>query len=109
MRVWDISPEKLCRAHLLGEHREVHAIWSILTKKKRGYSKHPETLRWKGKLNALYSRHNDIVNEMERRGYNHKSKLDSKLAIGKSNQEYYINTPGKQIRILKAKKCQCSV
>ena len=33
MRTWDIPPEKLCRQHLLGEHRELHAIWSIITKK----------------------------------------------------------------------------
>ena len=31
MRVWDVSPKELCRAHLLGEHRELHAIWTILT------------------------------------------------------------------------------
>jgi len=57
MRVWDINPEKLCRNHLLGEHREIHGIWSILTKGKKGYANHPETLRWKGRLKALYRRH----------------------------------------------------
>ncbi len=31
MRIWDIPPKLLCRNHLLGEHRELHAIWSILT------------------------------------------------------------------------------
>jgi hypothetical protein len=25
MRIWDIEPRKLCRNHLLGEHRELHA------------------------------------------------------------------------------------
>jgi len=50
MRIWDIAPEKLCRNHLLGEHRELHAVWAILTKDKKGYSRHPEVLRWKGKL-----------------------------------------------------------
>lgn len=35
MRIWDIHPSLLCRKHLLGEHRELHAIWSILIYKKR--------------------------------------------------------------------------
>ena len=45
MRIWDIPPEKLCRNHLLGEHNEQHAIWSILTHNKKGFSHHPETIR----------------------------------------------------------------
>jgi hypothetical protein len=43
MRIWDISPKRLCRNHLLGEHRELHAVWSVLTKGKKGYARHPET------------------------------------------------------------------
>src|SRR6185312_17174317 len=57
MRVWDLPPRILCRQHLLGEHLELHAIWAVLTKGRKGYSRHPETLRWKGKLKALYKRH----------------------------------------------------
>jgi hypothetical protein len=45
MRVWDIEAELLCNSHLLGEHREIHAIWAILIENKKGYSHHPETLR----------------------------------------------------------------
>ncbi|HEX6642404.1 MAG TPA: pyrimidine dimer DNA glycosylase/endonuclease V, partial [Thermoanaerobaculia bacterium] len=37
MRIWDVDPAELCRAHLLGEHRELHAIWTILTQDRRGY------------------------------------------------------------------------
>ena len=90
MRIWDIAPKVLCRQHLLGEHREIHAIWSIITKNKKGYINHPETIRWKGKLKALYKRHEDIVKEMINRGYNHNSPLDKKLAIGKNIQDIYI-------------------
>ncbi len=54
MRIWDLEPERLCRQHLLGEHRELHALWVILTQDKQGFSRHPETLRWRGKLQALY-------------------------------------------------------
>ena len=54
----------LCRGHLLGEHRELHAVWAVLTKDKRGYSRHPETLRWRGRLRALFLRHASLVEEM---------------------------------------------
>lgn len=109
MRIWDIPPKKLCRNHLLGEHRELHAIWAILTKKKKGYSRHPETLRWKGKLKALYLRHEKLVREMKKRRYNHRSVLPAKLASGSKRQLEYVDPAGKQIVILKRKKCGCKV
>ena len=83
MRIWDISPKKLCRKHLLGEHRELHAIWSIITNGKKGYSNHPETKRWVGKERALYCRHIELVNEMLARGYKHHSQLNEDKATGK--------------------------
>ena len=109
MRIWDVPPEKLCRNHLLGEHRELHAIWVVITQKKKGYSKHPETIRWKGKLRAMYFRHEDLVKEMSSRGYAHKSPLDKRKATGKSIQDVYVDSPLKQILILKAKGCGCNV
>ncbi|HJU78536.1 MAG TPA: pyrimidine dimer DNA glycosylase/endonuclease V [Nitrososphaeraceae archaeon] len=57
-------------------------MWNILTQNKCGYSRHPETLRWKGKLAVLYQRHDELVNEMTSRNYNHKTELDKKYAIG---------------------------
>lgn len=107
MRIWDIDQRELCRKHLLGEHRELHAVWNILTKEKKGYSNHPETVRWKGKLAALYKRHEELVEEMEKRGYNHKSPLNKTLAIGKEIQDEYIDPPGRQKQILKTKNCTC--
>jgi len=109
LRIWDIEPEKLCKNHLLGEHRELHAIWSILTKGKKGYSKHPETLRWKGKLKALYLRHELLVAEMKKRGYMHNSPLEKKFAKGKSKQDVYVDSPEEQIKILKNKNCRCKI
>jgi hypothetical protein len=107
VRIWDIEPERLCRNHLLGEHRELHAIWAILTEGKKGYCRHPETLRWKGKLKALYKRHNQLVNEMTIRGYKHQSELQKELAVGKASQDEYVNTLEEQKKILKIKKCVC--
>jgi len=109
MRIWDIEPKKLCRNHLLGEHRELHAIWVILTKNKKGYSRHPETLRWKNKLTALYLRHEKLVAEMGKRGYCHRSKLNRKLASGTRRQNVFIDSRSKQEQILRAKKCSCKV
>ncbi|MCS7184865.1 MAG: pyrimidine dimer DNA glycosylase/endonuclease V [bacterium] len=109
MRIWDVEPSKLCRKHLLGEHRELHAIWSILTNNKKGYSKHPEVLRWKNKLKALYLRHRLIVKEMKKRGYKHKSDLNKKLATGKKIQDEFWQSVDEQIKILKSKKCSCKV
>lgn len=91
----------------MGEHRELHAIWSILVNNKKGYSNHPETKRWSGKLSALYKRHQDEVREMLRRGYNHKSPLDINLATGKRKQTDFVDTPKQQKQILIKKECAC--
>ncbi|MEW6076105.1 MAG: pyrimidine dimer DNA glycosylase/endonuclease V [Candidatus Omnitrophota bacterium] len=109
MRVWDISVKKLCRSHLLGEHRELHAIWSILVQKKKGYAHHPETLRWKGKLRALYQRHKELVKEMIGRGYRHYSPLDARFASGAKQQRQFVDLPCAQVVILRRKKCGCKV
>ena len=109
MRIWDIEPQRLCKQHLLGEHRELHAIWSILVNNKKGYSKHPETLRWKGKLKALYLRHEKLVEEIVKRKYNHNSNLDIELASGKDKQDACIDSMEEQIQILKNKNCDCKL
>jgi len=109
MRVWDIHVKHLCRKHLLGEHRELHGLWNILTKHKGrgGYSQHPETKRWIGKLQALYDRHEALVKEMKKRKYNHYSLLDKKLATGEGTQKIFINTIAEQKKILSDKPCDC--
>ena len=69
MRVWDLSPGYLNRGSLLGEHRELHGLRSILLNNKKGYSKHPETVRWVNCLSGLDRRHDQLVAEMRIRGY----------------------------------------
>lgn len=109
MRLWDIHPKHLCRKHLLGEHRELHGLWNILTKHKGtgGYSRHPETMRWVGKTKALYIRHEALVKEFAQRGYKHHSPLDKKLAVGSGSQKIFIDLIPKQREILRAKPCEC--
>lgn len=100
MRIWDVPPRELCRNHLLGEHRELHALWTILTKHTSGFKNHPETLRWRGKLKALYHRHEQLVKEMHRRGYAHHTPLDPKEATGSPVQDYCWQSLAEQKRIL---------
>ena len=109
MRVWDIHPKYLCRQHLLGEHRELHALWKILTENKKGYSRHPETLRWVGKEKALFLRHEALVEEFSRRGYSHHTPLDKSLATGSASQNTFINSVSEQKEILRKKGCQCKI
>lgn len=107
MRIWDVEPSLLCQQHLLGEHRELHAIWSVLVNNKSGYAKHPETLRWVGKLPALANRHELLVAEMARRGYQHKTPLAPVDVSGSAHQDIFINTYAEQLAILKNKPCSC--
>jgi hypothetical protein len=109
MRIWDIPPEKLCRNHLFGEHRELHAIWSILTNGKKGYAHHPETVRWMGKQKALYLRHEELVKEMVQRRYCHHSPLEKQFAIGFDQQDVFVDSHEEQVRLLRQKKCRCTV
>lgn len=76
MRVWHpIPPSKLDRKRLLGEHVEIHAIASIISDPSKGYQNHPEVNRWRRNKAALQKRHDAVVKEMKRRGYNHQSPL----------------------------------
>jgi hypothetical protein len=109
MRIWDIHPERLCRNHLLGEHNELHAMWNIITQNRKGYSNHPETRRWKGKLKALFYVHEALVQEMQARGYHHKSPLDKKLARGRKVQDEFVDPIERQIELLKQKGCCCDM
>lgn len=83
MRIWDVPCAQLSRQHLLGEHRELHALWSILQRLEAGepgvgYANHPETRRWLGHGPALWSRHEEQVAEMFRRGWRHQSPLQGR-------------------------------
>jgi hypothetical protein len=109
MRIWDLDPERLCRQHLLGEHRELHALWVILTQEKKGFARHPETARWRGKLKALYQRHQALANEMAKRGYRHATPLPENQATGLAVQAEFKDTPAEQLRILRDKGCGCRV
>jgi hypothetical protein len=98
MRVWDINPGYLNRQSLLGEHREIHAIVSILRHDKTGYARHPETRRWAKTPGALQTRHDLVVSEMELRGYHHRSPVPA--SGGPRWPEAFLDPPGRQFTLL---------
>lgn len=102
MRIWDIEPGYLNRQSLLGEHRELHGIVSIIINKKTGYSKHPETIRWVGYGFALKIRHNKLSFEMALRGYKEKTPINTR-ANKEQWPDVYIDYPEKQFGLLKEK------
>jgi hypothetical protein len=71
--MWMVDPMIMCRQHLLGEHVELHMLVGTL---KRGISVRGYLRDKLFEPESLYQRHEDLVNEMEWRGYNHKSPLD---------------------------------
>ena len=75
MRMWMVDPRVMCRQHLLGEHAEIHMFIGTINRKKsvKGYLE-------KGllEIHNLYNRHEELVKEMKRRGYNHHSEVDEK-------------------------------
>jgi len=46
---------------------------------------------------------------MGERGYNHKSSLSRKYALGLKKQKEFLDSYKKQIKILRGKKCGCKV
>lgn len=102
MRIWDLHPGYLNRQSLLGEHRELHGMVSIIVNNKKGYSRHPETLRWMDFGWALNKRHQLLAAEMALRGYNDKSPVRTRKNNGLW-PDTFIDEPYAQIRLLKEK------
>ena len=70
MRMWMQEPKMLCRKHLLGSHVEIHMFIGSIRKgiSMKGYIEknllEPESLK---------PYHDELVKEMESRGWNHKT------------------------------------
>jgi hypothetical protein len=89
VRIWCVPVGELDRQHLLGEHAELHCIVGALLSKYKAYRNHPETLRFNGRIEELYFRHNEQVAEMRRRGYRHDSPLlESSTSYRYTVEEY---------------------
>ena len=103
MRIWDVNPGYLDRQRLLGEHRELHGLYNVLTLGKKGYARHPETLRWRGCVAALCMRHAQLVAEMHLRGYRHASSLPVPSGQAIAWPQGWIDPPARQFELLAGK------
>ncbi len=73
--MWNVPIKLMCRQHLLGEHLEMHMLLNTIkhtTRSLRGF-----IMNGFVKVHHIIHRHNELVNEMTRRGYNHKSPMNS--------------------------------
>lgn len=102
MRVWDVPAGYLNRQRLLGEHRELHRLYTIITEGKAGSSRHPETIRWVGVGQALALRHALLVAEMRLRG-----DVDrTPLVVRRLRCRWpavFVTEPAEQLALLKVK------
>lgn len=79
-----VEPELLCRDHLLGEHNELHKLVGSIRNHPHGHAI-ADGQAAKGNIDTslIQHRHDQLVKELERRGYEHDSPLDW------SASEYY--------------------
>jgi hypothetical protein len=76
MRQWLCDPKILCRKHLLGEHVEIHMFVGHINKGKKVTKFLSNNLL---EVESLESRHEELVKEMESRGYKHNSPFQGLL------------------------------
>lgn len=73
MRMWMVDPRLMCRKHLLGEHVELHMLAGSL---RRGTSVRGFLENKLIEIHNMQRRHEELVREMERRGFRHASPLE---------------------------------
>jgi hypothetical protein len=78
--MWNVQPHLMCRKHLLGEHLEMHMFLGALRKEKNidGYIRNGLV-----EVHKIVIRHDQLMKEMERRGYNHNSPLVADISLPK--------------------------
>lgn len=76
MRMWGLPADVLCKDHFLGEHREMHLIEGAVKNKHNldGY-----LLRSLINPRMVAIRHDELVRELIRRGYQHHTPIDHEL------------------------------
>jgi hypothetical protein len=76
MRQWNVNPEFLCTKHLLGEHVEQHMFIGCWCK---GTSLTGYIDKGLVEIHNIIKRHDELANEMLRRGMIHKSPLNGEI------------------------------
>ena len=72
MRMWMVNPRLMCRKHLLGEHVELHMFVAGI---RRGLSLQGYLDKKLFEPHNVRRRHDELVRELVRRGYRHRSPL----------------------------------
>lgn len=71
-RMWCVDPQLLCRQHLLGEHNEMHKLVGSI---RAGHSIDGYVEAGQVDTSRIQSRHDELANELVRRGFTHDSPL----------------------------------
>ena len=90
--MWGVPAKHLCRQHLLGEHLEMHMFVGTI---KKGISINGYIKKGLVNPNKITQRHEELVDEMVKRGYNHYSPIEfdssglstGMIAVGKNKKE----------------------
>lgn len=97
MRMWMLPPEMLCDKHLLGEHGEIHKFRHTFVKHYKIDGRMSPIVQIEPARMA--TRHDELAEEMTRRGMNHKSPyelpgisyLDPRQRFGKVDRAVSFN------------------
>jgi hypothetical protein len=73
----DHDPEKMCDDHLLGNHNEAHQLVGYLQDESNISKLIGHAARGQIDLTQLQTWHDDLAEEMKRRGFDHASPLDA--------------------------------
>jgi len=98
MRMWMVNPNIMCRQHLLGEHLELHMFLGTI---KKGTSIEGYLKNGLLETHNIQSRHDQLVQEMIKRGYKHNTPLDCSY-----NNIVHINIEH-NIEVLKSRCTRC--
>lgn len=71
MRMWGVNPSLLCQKHLIGEHGEIHKHRHNFVKKHSIKNRISPVVQIEPE--NMQIRHDELVIEMLKRGYNHNS------------------------------------
>jgi len=74
MRMWNVNPKKMCYQHILGEHVEMHMFVGSINK---GITLDGYINTGLVEIHNIRKRHDELVEEMLRRGIKHNSPLEN--------------------------------
>ncbi len=102
MRQWLVDPQIMCRKHLLGEHVEHHMFVGSINKGASMDGFLANNLLEPARLSA---RHTALVEEMNRRGYHHKSPLPHVSKIRLTSEQYRVKIDKKAALVELLRRC----